>query len=314
MDQMIRAASKHFGPLLFVGSTFMTMMVTTSRSISLKSRSFSSFTRLYSAPVAKKVVETIFFGKTPLFPDQYRGPMPMDPPRTKLDSYNWLRDETRKDEAVLNHIKAENEYCDNEMSHLKPLQDELYKEMLSHLKETDEDMPYPYGDYLYYSKTIKGKSYRIHCRKPLNSDDGGEQIILDENIIAENQEYVDVSAIESSPDHKLLAYSVDYDGSETYTMTVKNILTGEVLPDIIEDISGDIIWGNDNTSLLYMKMDDEHRPNRLYMHVLGTKQEEDVCYLQEDDSRYWMGVEKSASDRFLFVGVSAFHYWFIVGP
>lgn len=164
----------------------------------------------------------------------------MDPPKTKSDSYNWLRDETRKDETVLNHIKAENDYCNNEMSHLKPLQDELYVEMLSHLKETDEDMPYPYGDHSYYSKTIKGKSYRIHCRKPLSADASkGEQIILDENILAENQEYVDVNTVVTSPDHTLLAYSVDYDGSETYKVTVKNLATGEVLLDVIEDISGE---------------------------------------------------------------------------
>jgi oligopeptidase B len=195
---------------------------------------------MYSAPVAKKVADTIYFGKTPLIPDQYRGPNPMEPPKTKSDSYNWLRDETRKDETVLNHIKAENDYCNNEMSHLKPLQDELYKEMLSHLKETDEDMPYPYGDYLYYSKTIKGKSYKIHCRKPLSADAlTGEQIMLDENILAENQTHCDVHATETSPDHTLLAYSVDYDGSETYKVTVINLATGEVLPDIIEDISGD---------------------------------------------------------------------------
>jgi len=226
----------------------------------------------------------------------------MDPPKTKSDSYNWLRDETRKDETVLNHIKAENDYCNNEMSHLKPLQDELYVEMLSHLKETDEDMPYPYGDHSYYSKTIKGKSYRIHCRKPLSADASkGEQIILDENILAENQEYVDVNTVATSPDHTLLAYSVDYDGSETYKVTVKNLATGEVLLDVIEDISGDITWGNDNTSLFYTKMDSEHRPNRLYMHVLGTSQEEDICYFQEDDSRYNLGVGKSASDRFLFI-------------
>jgi oligopeptidase B len=112
--------------------------------------------------------------------------------------------------------------------------------MLSHLKETDEDMPYPYGDYLYYSKTIKGKSYKIHCRKPLSADAlTGEQIMLDENILAENQAHCDVHATETSPDHTLLAYSVDYDGSETYKVTVINLATGEVLPDIIEDISGD---------------------------------------------------------------------------
>lgn len=244
---MIRAAQSskyfgpHFGPLLFTSFALMSVVVA-SRYISLKPRTFTSLTRLYSAPVAKKVAETMYFGKSPLFPDQYRGEQPMDPPKTKIDSYNWLRDETRKDKTVLNHIKAENEYCKNEMSHLKPLQDELYKEMLSHLKETDEEVPYPYGEYLYYSKTMKGKSYPIHCRKPLNGDDmKGEQIVLDENVISEDHEYVDVSSIAVSPDHALVAYSVDYDGSETYTMTVKNMLTGEVLSDVIGDISGEVV-------------------------------------------------------------------------
>jgi oligopeptidase B len=138
--------------------------------------------------------------------------------------------------VVLDHIKAENAYCKKEMKRLEPLQNELYKEMLSHLKETDEEVPFPYGDYLYFSKTIEGLSYRIHCRKPIGSEE--EEVILDENKLAEGQEYLDVSSFESSPDHKLLAYAVDTDGSEIYDMSIKNLATGELLDDVLTETNG----------------------------------------------------------------------------
>ena len=146
--------------------------------------------------------------------------------------------------------------------------------MLSRLKETDDDHPYPHGDYLYYTRTVKGLSYKIHCRKPTTGPGAREQVVLDENALAVGHEYSAVSCHEPSPDHTLLAYAVDHNGYETYSLQIKDIATGRVLTDVLEETSGDAVWGADSSTLFYLKMDPEHRPDRCYMHVLGTPQVE----------------------------------------
>ena len=108
-------------------------------------------------PIAKKVKDTIYFGVNPKDPTEDRGPNSMNPPKERTDWYNWLRDETRKDPEVLSHILKENAYCDEMTSDLKPLQEELYQDMLGRLKETDDEVPYQHGPYLYYTRTVKGK-------------------------------------------------------------------------------------------------------------------------------------------------------------
>ena len=166
-------------------------------------------------------------------------------------------------------------------------------------------------------------------------------MVLDENALAAGHEYSAVSCHEPSPDHTLLAYAVDHNGYETYSLQIKDIATGRVLSDVLEETSGDAVWGADSTTLFYLKMDAEHRPDRCYLHVLGTPQVEhspcrsppgalplalslpslppswpthpippppqadDVLVLSEPDSRFWMGLDRTASDRFLIVGVES---------
>jgi len=215
-----------------------------------------------------------------------------------------MRDDTRKNPEVLNHIKKENDYCEAQMAKLKPLQDELYAEMLTHFVETDEDVPYPHGDFLYYSRTVKGMSYPIHCRK-LKGESTDEEVLLDENVLAQGYEQSDVHARIVSPDHRFLAYSVDHSGYETYTIYIKDLSTGKLLPDAIEDTNGEIEWGKDSSVLFYMKVDTEHRPFELYMHEVGKAQQEDEKLFRESDALFWMGMSKSASERFLFLEIGS---------
>lgn len=184
---------------------------------------------------------------------------------------------------VLSHLNAENDYCAQATKHFSGLQDSLYSEILSHLKETDEDVPYKHGAFEYYTRTVQGLSYKIHCRKPVTG--GPEEVILDENEVAKGHEYCDVSGIVPSPGHDLLAYAVDNSGYETYQIYVKNLRTGEILSDAIEGSDGNIVWDRDSSRLYYLTMDDEHRPDQLHLHVLGTAQSEDVCLYTEEDSR-----------------------------
>ena len=254
-------------------------------------------------PRAKVSEDVLYFGVNPRKPDEFRGKDAMNPPISRQDAFNWLRDETRKLPDVLDYLHKENSYCSAKMEHLKSLETTLYEEMVSHMKETDEEVPYMHGNYLYYSRTEKGKSYRIHCRKScVVVADGGspavETIILDENKIASGHDYSDVGRIAISPSHNLLAYTVDNSGYETYSLRIiGNIETGEELSDVIDDVDGDIIWGNDDSSLFYSKMDDEHRPFKLFLHVLGTPQEEDICVYTEDDTMFWLHATKTADEK-----------------
>lgn len=210
-----------------------------------------------SVPVARKEPHTIYFGKIDENEENFRGKNLMHPPRSINDWYYWLRDDARKNVEVINHLQAENKYCEERTAHLVPLQDELYKEILSHLKETDEDYPYKHGPYLYFSRTVQGMSYTIHCRKSVDSDLAVEQIILDENQLAAGHDYCDVQSIVPSPSHRLLAYSVDHKGDETFLLRIAT-MDGESSssPQGADEVetSGDIEWGNDDSTLFYLKV------------------------------------------------------------
>jgi len=253
--------------------------------------------------VAKKVPHIVYFGKNPLKPDEYRGEDVMDPPIQLVDDYYWLRDDSRTDPEVLSHIKAENEYTEDSMKSLAPLRESLYSKMLSRLKETDEDVPYPDGKYLYYSRTVAGLSYKIHCRKLKLG--GGEEVLLDENEVAKGNEYSVVGSHEVSPSTSLLVWSWDTTGDEHYDIRFKDLSSNQPLDDIVEDCSSDVEWSADSKAIFYTKQDAESRPYQAWMHVLGTPVEQDVMLLEENDGLFWMGLGKTSDERFLVVSLGS---------
>ena len=187
-----------------------------------------------TAPVATKERKTIVFGRVD---GENRGAnidKLMFPVKTIEDDYFWMRDDARKDERVIKYLEEENSYTSGVMDPLKAQEKELYDELLGHVKENDTTVPYRYGDeFEYYSRTEEGKSYRIHCRRPIRDasdatttssttdENSEEQIILDVNKVAEGQNFCDVQRIAVSPSHKLLAYSVDYSGYGTSISKLK---------------------------------------------------------------------------------------------
>ena len=192
------------------------------------------------APKAAKRPRKVYFGKCEETSQRFLGANPMAPAREKTDDYFWLRDDERKDPDVIGYLNAENKFAEEQTGRLDGLKKRLYDEILSHLKESDEEVPYVYGTYEYYSKTEEKKAYKIHCRRALlsGSSKGAEEVVLDENHLANGYEYSDVSAFRPSPDHSLLAYGVDNNGYETYTLRVKKLQGGALLPDVIEEVSG----------------------------------------------------------------------------
>ncbi len=158
------------------------------------------------------------------------------------DDYAWLRN--KDSQEVTRYLEAENAYAEAWMADTKDLQETLYREMLSHIKETDESYPYHYAGYYYYSRTVEGSQYTIYCRRK-GSMEAAEQIILDGNELAKDHPFMALGAFAISEDQNLLAYSVDHTGFRQYTLHIKDLRTGETLPDTAERV-GSIVWANDN--------------------------------------------------------------------
>jgi oligopeptidase B len=190
------------------------------------------------------------------------------------------------------------------MSSVKPLQETLYHEMVSRIKETDDSVPIKWGSYFYYHRTEKDKQYKIYCRKK-ESLQAPEEIILDANQLASGKDYFSLGVFRVSPDHRLLAYSVDTAGSEKYTLYVKDLTTGANLSESIPDTYYGMEWGNDNRTIFYNTVDAAWRPFRLYRHVLETPHEEDVLLFEEKDERFFLEISKSRSERFIFMNLGS---------
>ncbi|MBK9246789.1 MAG: S9 family peptidase [Ignavibacteria bacterium] len=190
------------------------------------------------------------------------------------------------------------------MSPTKDLQEKLYSEMRSRIKETDETYPDVMGDYFYYSRTEVGKQYSIYCRKFLSLN-APEEIILDVNILAESHPFFTLGTLKISPDHSLLAYSYDLTGSEYFTIVVKELSSGDLHIDLLIDTDGSVVWLNDNKSFLYIELDESFRCYKVFRHTLGTLQTEDVLLLHEKDEAYAISIDKSKDDTMIFASIGS---------
>lgn len=217
------------------------------------------------------------------------------------DEYAWLRD--RENPAVLEYLQGENAYTEAMMAGTSQLQQELFEEMKARTPETDTSAPVKDGAFLYYSRTEKGKDYRIRCRRPLTETGsaGAEQVLLDGNVLAVGKEYFELGAYAVSPDHRFLAYSMDFDGSERFRLQVRNLDSGEDLADVVEETYYSVEWSECGRFLFYTTLDATMRPYRLFRHRLGTRSSEDVLVFQEDDQAFHIEVSKTRSSRFLFL-------------
>ena len=214
-----------------------------------------------------------------------------------VDNYFWLREKTNP--AVIAHLEAENAYAAAVMKPTEALQEKLYKEILSHIKQTDVSVPYRWGDYFYYTRTIEGQQYPIFCRK-LKSLEAPEQILLDLNEMAKGQKFMSVGAFAPSDDGNLLAYSTDNTGYRQYTLQVKNLKTGEMLPERIERVDN-VAWSTDNKTIFYVTEDQvTKRSDKFFRHVLGTDKT-DLIY-EEKDELFDIGVGRSRDKAVILLG------------
>ncbi|HET7451106.1 MAG TPA: oligopeptidase B, partial [Thermoanaerobaculia bacterium] len=220
----------------------------------------------------------------------------------RLDDYFWLRE--RSDPEVVSYLEAENRYTDAVMSPAADLIEELYREMLGHIRETDLSVPTRQGEFFYYARTEEGKQYPIHCRRR-GSPEAAEEVVLDVNALAEGKLFLTIGDLAVSDDGALLAYSTDESGDRRYTLHVKDLRTGRHLPDAIEDTASDsVVWAADGRTLFYARVDAAKRPWRFYRHTLG--EASDVLLYEEGDERFDLGAYRSRSRRFVFL-VAASH-------
>jgi oligopeptidase B len=218
-----------------------------------------------------------------------------------VDNYFWLREKTNPE--VIAHLEAENAYASAVMKPTEALQDTLYKEILSHIKQTDANVPYRWGQWFYYSRTIEGQQYPIYCRKASLDANAKEQILLDLNEMAKGQKFMAVGSFAPSDDGNLLAFSTDNTGYRQYTLQVKNLRSGELLPEKIERVD-DIAWATDNKTLFYVTEDAVTKRNdRFFRHVLGTDKYEELY--NEKDELFDIGVQRSRDKAVIMLGAFA---------
>ena len=216
----------------------------------------------------------------------------------RADPWFWLREQ--EDPQTMEYLRAENAFTEAFMQPLEALQEAIYAEIRGRIKEDDNTVPEKEGDYYYYVRFEEGGQYPIYCRRQ-GSDDGLETVLLDVNQLAEGRDYTRVGAFRNSPDHKLAAYGVDFDGSEQYTIQLIDLETGQTLPDAIPGTYYSIEWANDNRTFYYSVLDEHHRPVTIYRHLLGTDPAQDALVYHEDDARFFVGLGKSNSGRFIYV-------------
>ncbi len=238
---------------------------------------------------------------------------------TVVDDFAWMREKSME---VTAHLEAENAYVEAMMQHTAELQATIFDEIKKRVKETDLSVPVHKDGWSYYTRTVEGDQYAIHCRRPFDPEagtggtasggegaasggEGAEQIILDENTEAGDADYFEIGVFEVSIDHRLLAWADDRTGDERFTLRFRDLDTGEDLPDRIEGVTYGSAWAADNRTFFYVMPDDATRPYQIWRHELGTPVDHDVCVFTEDDERFFAAVGRDKDDHFIQIVVSS---------
>ncbi len=218
------------------------------------------------------------------------------------DPYAWLKDPGYPevtDKDVLGYLEAENAYFEGVMAPLKPLTDRLYEEMKARIKEDDSSVPQKDGDWLYWTAFETGGQYRNWWRKPVAG--GDDELILDEPALAEGKEYFRLGALAVSNDGRLLAYAIDDNGSERFTVRVKDLTNGEHLSDVIPGMLSEIVWVADDSGFLYGLANEQWRTDNARLHRLGTDPDSDIELFKEADEGFRVGVSETSDRQWIVI-------------
>ncbi len=217
----------------------------------------------------------------------------------RVDDYYWMKD--REDKEVIAHLEKENAYYAEMTAHTKDFQDALFNEMKGRIKEDDQSVPYKNNGYWYITRYEKGKEYPIYSRKK-GSLDAAEEILFDCNELAKGHDYFNLGSFSISPDNRLAAFSVDTVSRRKYTLQVKDLNTGEILADKVENTAGNAVWAADNKTIFYTKQDDVTlRSDKVYKHKLGNVTTDDEVVYNEEDETFSAYVYKSKSKKYIII-------------
>ncbi len=238
----------------------------------------------------------------------------------RVDDWYWLRD--KDDPEVIAHLEAENAYTAAMTAGTQGLRDALYEEIVARIEETDLSVPVRKGPWLYYSRTVEGSSYAIHCRCPVAAAQAepeeadpaqpgrqgplpGEEVLLDENLLAAGHDFLALGTLEISPDHRRLLYSTDTTGGERYTMRFLDLEGGIEGSESLEDTSYGSAWADDNATVFFVRVDEAMRPYQLWRHVVGTDPGGDVLVYEEPDDRFYLSVSRTKDDRYILMDLES---------
>jgi oligopeptidase B len=234
---------------------------------------------------------------------------------TFTDDYAWLADKDSLE--TIAYLEAENAYTEAVTAGQAALREAIFGEIKARTQETDLSVPTRKGNWWYYARTMAGKQYAVHCRREVRPGDSsppmtldgapldGEEVLLDGNELAGDGEFFSLGMLATSPDGRLLAYSTDFAGSERFTVRIKDLATGTVLPDEIPDTFYGCAWSLDGSALFYLTVDDAWRPYRVSRHLVGSPAADDVIVFEEPDERFWVGVGLTRSERYVQISVGS---------
>lgn len=232
-----------------------------------------------------------------------------------VDNYEWMREKTSQD--VQDYVAAQNTYCESRTAHLASLRATLFDELKNHIEETDMSVPTRMNGYWYFARTQEGKQYGMQCRVPVVDENDwtpptvsqsepldGEEVVFDANVEAEGHDFFRVGGMDLSKDGRWLLYGVDCAGSERYDFRIRDLQTGENLPDAIDGIGGACLTP-DAAYVFWVEVDDAWRPCAIWRHKVGSSRDDDVCVYREDDEHFWVGVGISFDERRIIISTGS---------
>ncbi|MCK4979984.1 MAG: hypothetical protein KAS62_06290, partial [Candidatus Delongbacteria bacterium] len=220
-----------------------------------------------------------------------------------IDNYSWMKDKGRKNKKILDLINEENKYAKKKLKNLSSLKSKLYDEIIGRIDQSDVSVPVKLDNYLHYSRNVEGKQYPLYCRK-LDKVAAVEEILLDLNELSKQHKYMELGTYKLSPDHRFLAYTLDTSGKEHYTLYIKYLQYGKLMPEVIERVD-DIEWSNDSRNVYYSTTNEENeRTDKVFRHTIGTKVNEDKLLYKEDDPSFYVWVNKTKDKKYFVIGTA----------